>query len=60
MRDIRDLPTITDAMLRRGHSELRIRKLPGGNPIRVFPVWIAPMFCWRAQFFPGYQMAASI
>jgi membrane dipeptidase len=36
MRDIRDLPMITDAMLRRGYSEDRIRKFLGGNLLRVF------------------------
>src|SRR5206468_11243553 len=36
MRDVRDLPMITDAMLRRGYSELRIRKFLGGNLLRVF------------------------
>ena len=36
MRDIRDLPLITDAMLRRGYSEDRIRKFLGGNLLRVF------------------------
>lgn len=36
MRDIRDLPMITDAMLRRGYSEERIRKFLGGNLMRVF------------------------
>ncbi|HEY1342674.1 MAG TPA: dipeptidase [Bryobacteraceae bacterium] len=36
MRDIRDLPLITDAMLRRGYSEQRIRKFLGGNLLRVF------------------------
>ena len=36
MRDIRDLPMITDAMLRRGYSEGRIRKFLGGNLLRVF------------------------
>ncbi|MDQ6699470.1 MAG: dipeptidase, partial [Acidobacteriota bacterium] len=36
MRDIRDLPMITDAMLRRGYSEQRIRKFLGGNLLRVF------------------------
>ena len=36
MRDIRDLPMITDAMLRRGYSEARIRKFLGGNLLRVF------------------------
>jgi len=36
MRDIRDLAMITDAMLRRGYSEARIRKFLGGNLLRVF------------------------
>jgi len=36
MRDVRDLPMITDAMLRRGYSEERIRKFLGGNQLRVF------------------------
>jgi membrane dipeptidase len=36
MRDIRDLAQITDAMLRRGYSEARIRKFMGGNLMRVF------------------------
>lgn len=36
MTDIRDLPMITDAMLRRGYSEQRIRKFLGGNLLRVF------------------------
>ena len=36
MRDIRDLPMITEAMLRRGWSEERIRKFLGGNLLRVF------------------------
>jgi membrane dipeptidase len=36
MRDIRDLPMITDVMLRRGWSEPRIRKFLGGNLLRVF------------------------
>ncbi|MBI3664682.1 MAG: membrane dipeptidase [Acidobacteria bacterium] len=36
MRDIRDLPLITEAMLRRGYSEQRIRKFLGGNLLRVF------------------------
>jgi membrane dipeptidase len=36
MRDIRDLPLITEAMLRRGYSEERIRKFLGGNLFRVF------------------------
>lgn len=36
MRDVRDLPMITDAMLRRGYSEARIRKFLGDNLRRVF------------------------
>jgi len=36
MRDIADLPQLTDAMLRRGWSEPRIRKFLGGNLLRVF------------------------
>jgi membrane dipeptidase len=36
MRDVRDLPMITDAMLRRGYSEERIAKFWGGNLLRVF------------------------
>jgi membrane dipeptidase len=36
MRDIRDLAMITDAMLRHGYSEERIRKFLGGNLLRVF------------------------
>src|SRR5690349_16733718 len=36
MRDVRDLPMITDAMLRRGYSEERIRKFLGRNLLRVF------------------------
>ena len=36
MRDVRDLPLITDAMLRRGYTEERIRKFLGGNLLRVF------------------------
>jgi membrane dipeptidase len=36
MRDVRGLPLITDAMLRRGYSEERIRKFLGGNLLRVF------------------------
>ena len=36
MRDIRDLPMITDAMLRRGYSKDRIGKFLGGNLMRVF------------------------
>jgi membrane dipeptidase len=36
MRDTRDLPILTDAMLRRGYSEAKIRKFWGGNLLRVF------------------------
>jgi len=36
IRDIRDLSLITDAMLRRGYSEQRIRKFLGLNLLRVF------------------------
>jgi membrane dipeptidase len=36
MRDVRDLPLITEAMLRRGYSEQRIDKFWGGNLLRVF------------------------
>jgi membrane dipeptidase len=36
MRDVRDLPLITEAMLRRGYSEARIQKFLGGNLLRVF------------------------
>jgi membrane dipeptidase len=36
MRDVRDLAMITDAMLRRGWSEERIRKFLGGNLLRTF------------------------
>lgn len=35
MRDIRDLPMLTAAMLKRGWSEERIRKFLGGNLLRV-------------------------
>lgn len=35
MRDVRDLPMLTDAMLKRGWSEQRIRKFLGGNLLRV-------------------------
>ena len=35
MRDIRDLPLITAAMVRRGYSEERIDKFLGGNVLRV-------------------------
>jgi len=36
IRDISDLALITDAMLRHGYSEQRIRKFLGGNLLRVF------------------------
>jgi membrane dipeptidase len=36
MRDVRDLGMLTDAMLRRGWSEDRVRKFLGGNLLRVF------------------------
>lgn len=36
MRDVRDLPMITEAMLRRGYSEQRIHKFLGDNLLRVF------------------------
>ena len=36
MKDISDLPMLTDAMLRRGWSETRIRKFLGQNLLRVF------------------------
>jgi membrane dipeptidase len=36
MRDVRDLPLIAEAMLRRGYSEERIRKFLGANLLRVF------------------------
>jgi membrane dipeptidase len=36
MRDIRDLPVLTEAMLQRGWSEERIQKFLGGNLLRVF------------------------
>jgi membrane dipeptidase len=35
MRDIRDLPMLTDAMIKRGWSDARIRKFLGGNLLRV-------------------------
>ena len=38
MRDVRDLPMITDAMLRRGYSEQRIAKFWGGNLQRVLGI----------------------
>jgi membrane dipeptidase len=36
MRDVSDLPLITDAMIRRGYSDERIRKFLGANLLRVF------------------------
>lgn len=36
MRDISDTPLITAAMRKRGYSEERIRKVMGGNLLRVF------------------------
>jgi membrane dipeptidase len=36
MRDVSDLPMITDAMIRRGYSDERIKKFLGGNLLRVF------------------------
>jgi membrane dipeptidase len=36
MRDVRDLPMITDAMLRLGYKEERINKFWGGNLLRFF------------------------
>jgi membrane dipeptidase len=36
MRDVRDLPKITQAMLSRGYSEARIDKFLGGNLRRAF------------------------
>ncbi len=35
MRDVSDLPMLTDAMVKRGWSEDRIRKFLGGNLLRV-------------------------
>jgi membrane dipeptidase len=35
MRDVRDLPMLTEAMLKRGWSEQRIKKFLGGNLLRV-------------------------
>ena len=35
MRDVRDLPMLTEAMVKRGWSEERIRKFLGGNLLRV-------------------------
>jgi membrane dipeptidase len=36
LHDVKDLPMITDAMLRRGWPEARIRKFLGENLLRVF------------------------
>jgi membrane dipeptidase len=36
MHDVSDLPLITDAMLRRGYSDERIKKFLGGNLLRAF------------------------
>lgn len=36
MRDVRDLPLVTEAMVRRGYSEERISKFWGGNLLRCF------------------------
>ncbi|MEZ5353256.1 MAG: dipeptidase [Bryobacteraceae bacterium] len=36
MKDVSDLPQLTEAMLRRGWSEARIRKFLGGNLLRVW------------------------
>ena len=36
MHDVRDLPMVTEAMLRRGYTEARIRKFLGENLRRVF------------------------
>jgi membrane dipeptidase len=36
MRDISDLPRLTEAMLRRGWSEQRVRKFLGENMLRLF------------------------
>ena len=36
MRDVRDLPLLTEAMLKRGYSEARIKKFLGGNLLRLF------------------------
>jgi membrane dipeptidase len=36
MRDVSNLPLITEAMVRRGYSDERIRKFLGGNLLRVF------------------------
>jgi membrane dipeptidase len=36
MHDVSDLPLITEAMVRRGYSDERVRKFLGGNLLRVF------------------------
>jgi len=36
MHDVSNLPLITEAMVRRGYSDERIRKFLGGNLLRVF------------------------
>ncbi len=36
MRDVRDLPRLTEVLLARGHSEARVEKLLGGNYRRFF------------------------
>ena len=36
MRDIRDVQLIIAAMRRRGYSEERVRKIMGGDLLRVF------------------------
>jgi membrane dipeptidase len=36
MKDISDMPAITEAMIRRGWSEARMREFLGGNLLRVF------------------------
>lgn len=49
MRDVRDLPLVTEAMVRRGWSEERIRKFWGGNLLR----------CLRQVTQQAYFKAAS-
>lgn len=36
MRDVRDLPLVTEALLRRGHPEALVEKIAGGNLRRFF------------------------
>ena len=50
MRDIRDLPMITEAMQRRGYSDERIRKFLGGNLLRVFRQISERVHAARAAF----------